>query len=135
MGMYLIQTIQSCFLSAVPSTVSPELHELFSDRALFDLHPTSGRSSHSLQSKSSSMQLSPSRSQILLGSNIPTPVHISSADDDPWDVSPIERFEANKHFQKLDLDQKGYIEGKTVTQFMSTYNLVSEDLAHIWCVS
>ena len=132
MGMYLIQAIQSRSITSVPSTVPPELDELFSDPTLFDLHPTSRRPSHSLRSKTSSIQSPPSRSQILqIPGNIQTP-HVPLVDS--WDITPIEMFEANKHFQKLDLDRKGYIEGKTVTSFMSNYNLVSEDLARIWCV-
>lgn len=131
MGMYLIQAIQSCFIASLPSMVPPELHELFSDPALF---PPCRRPSHSLQAKTSSIQSSPSQSQILIvpGNSIPTPGNIPLVDS--WDVSPIERFEANKHFQKLDLDSKGYLEKKTVTNFMSTYNLVPEDLARIWYV-
>jgi hypothetical protein len=136
MGMYLIQAIQSRFITSIPSTVSPELYEVFSDTALFDLHPTPRRPSHSLHSKTSSIQLSRSRSpQILLvpATATLTPAHSPPADDS-WDVSPIEKFEADKQFQKLDLDHKGYIGAKTVTNFISSYNLVSEDLARIWCV-
>ena len=64
----------------------------------------------------------------------PTPVNISPADDSSWEVSPIERFEANKHFQKLDSNRNGYVEGKQATNFMWNYNLSSEDLARIWYV-
>lgn len=128
MGMYLIQALHSCLIASVPSTVPPELHELFSSPALLDLHPTSKPPLHSRPSRSSSPppQSSPTQSQILPGS---TPVHIL---DDSWDVLPIERFEANKHFQKLDFNRIGYIEGKQATNFMLNYKLSSEDLARIW---
>jgi epidermal growth factor receptor substrate 15 len=141
MGMYLIQAIQSCYMASVPSTIPPELQELFSDPALLDLHPTAKRPAHSLQSKASlrpspSHSHSHSHSQILPSvpeSNIPMiPVH--SLPDDSWDVSLIERAEAENHFQKLDLDHKGYIEGVTAANFMLSYKLSSADLAHIWCV-
>jgi epidermal growth factor receptor substrate 15 len=130
MGMYLIQALESCLIASVPSTVPPELHDLFSSRALFDSHPTSKRPLHSHRS-SSSLQSSPMHSQMLLIP--PTSGHIPPAHDS-WDVSPIERSEANKHFQKLDSDRNGYIEGKQATNFMWNYNLSSEDLAHIWYV-
>ena len=130
MGMYLIKALESCLIASVPSTVPPELHDLFSSPALFDLHPTSIRPLHSHQS-SPSLQSSPTQSQILLIP--PTPVHILPADVS-WDVSPIERFEANKHFQKLDYNRNGYIEGKQAANFMLNYNLSSEDLARIWYV-
>ena len=126
MGMYLIHAFESCIIASVPSTVSPELHDLFSSPALFDLHPTSKRPSHPHQS-SSAPQLSPTQSQVL-------PIRRAPVDlpaDGAWDVSPIERFEANKHFQKLDFDRNGYIEGKQAVNFMLNYNLPSEDLARI----
>lgn len=126
MGMYLIQALQSCLIASVPSTVPPELHDLFSSPALLDLQPTSKRPPlHSRQS-SSPPQSSLRRSQIL-----PTSVHTL---DDSWDVLPMERFEANKHFQKLDFNRNGYIEGRQAANFMLNYNLSSEDLARIWYV-
>lgn len=130
MGMYLIQALESRLITSVPSTVPPELHDLFSSPALFDLHPSSKRPLHSHRS-SSSTQSSPTQSEIL--PTPPTPVHITPADDS-WEVSPIERFEANKHFQKLDSNRNGYVEGKQATNFMWNYNLSSEDLARIWYV-
>ena len=133
MGMYLIQAIQSRLITSVPSTVPPELHDLFSGPALIDLHPTPKRPLHSQHRSSSSLHSSsPSQSQILLMP--PTPEYIPPAADDSWDVSPIERFEANKHFQKLDYNRNGYIEGKQAANFMLNYNLSSEDLARIWYV-
>lgn len=137
MGMYLIQAIQSCSITSVPSTVPPELHDLFLDPALLDLHPTSKRPPHLHRSKTSSTSLShssSSRSQILLGSKTPlAPVHISP-EYDSWDISPTERVGADKNFHKLDLDCKGYIEGKTAANFMLKYKLSPPDLARIWCV-
>ena len=127
MGMYLIQALRSCLIASVPSTVPPELHDLFSSPALFDLHSTSKRPSHSRRS-SSPPRSSPTQSQIL-----PTPEYNFPADDS-WDVLPIERFEANKHFQELDSNRNGYIEGKQAANFMRNYNLSSKDVAHIWYV-
>ena len=132
MGMYLIQAIQSRLITSVPSTVPSELRDLFSGPALFDLHPTPKRPLHSLRSSSSPHSSSPSQSQIL--PMPPTPEYVPPAADDSWDVSPIERFEANKHFQKLDYNRNGYIEGKQAANFMLNYNLSSEDLARIWYV-
>ena len=130
MGMYLIQSLQSCLIVSVPSTVPPELHDLFSSPPLVDLDPTFKRPLHSRQSSSPPPpplpQSSTTQTQIL-----PTPVHILPADNS-WDVLPIERFEAIKHFQKLDFNRNGYIEGKQAANFMLNYNLSSEDLAHIW---
>lgn len=130
MGMYLIQAIQSCLIASVPSTVPPELHDLFSGPALFDLHPTSKRPLDSHQS-SLSLRSSPTQSQI--SPLPPTPAHNPPADVS-WDVLPIERFEANKHFQKLDYNRNGYIERKQAANFMLNYNLSSEDFARIWYV-
>ena len=137
MGMYLIQAIQSCFITSIPSTIPPELDELFLDTSLLDLRSTSKRPPSSLRSKNSSLQSSPRRPQLLpsvFGSNIPlTPAH-TPPKDDSWDISHIERIEAREIFQSLDPDRKGYIEGKTAANFMLTYKLTSTDLAHIWCV-
>ena len=130
MGMYLIRALESCLIASVPSTVTPELHDLFSSRALFDSHPSSKRPSHSHQS-SSPPQSSPTQSQIL---SIPSTSVYNIPTDDSWDVSANEMFEANKHFQKLDFNRNGYIEGKQAANFMWNYNLSSEDLARIWYV-
>jgi epidermal growth factor receptor substrate 15 len=130
MGMYLIQALELCLIASVPSTIPLELHDLFSSSALFDIHPTSNRPFHSHRS-SSSPRSSPTQSQI--SPRPTTPAHIPPAEVS-WDVSPIERFEANKHFQKLDPNRNGYIEGKQAANFMWNYNLSSEDLARIWYV-
>ena len=127
MGMYLIQAIESCLIPSVPSTVPPELHDLFSNPALFVSQSSSKRPSQSHRSSSSPSQSSPTQSQIL-------PVTTSTPADDSWDVTPIEIFEADKHFQKLDFNRNGYIEGKQAANFMWNYNLSSEDLARIWYV-
>ena len=124
MGMYLIQALQSCLIASVPSTVPTELHDLFSSLAILDSDPTTSKPPLHSRRSSSPLQSSPTQPQIL-----PTPGHIL---EDSWDVLPIERFEANKHFQELDFNRNGYIEGKQAANFMLNYNLSSEDLARIW---
>ena len=130
MGMYLIQALQSCLITSVPSTVPTELHDLFSSPALLDLHATSKPPLHSHHSSSSSSSLLSQSSQ-MQSQILQTPVHILN---DSWDVLPIERLQANKIFQDLDFNRNGYIEGKQAANFMMNYNLSSEELARIWYV-
>ena len=51
-----------------------------------------------------------------------------------WDVSDVERAEADKYFGGLDPNNKGVIEGEMALPFMMASGLPVETLAHIWSV-
>lgn len=51
-----------------------------------------------------------------------------------WDVTPVEKANADRFFDELDSTGRGYIEGDVAVPFMLKSNLPGEDLAQVWCV-
>ncbi|KAF8078166.1 hypothetical protein FPV67DRAFT_38614 [Lyophyllum atratum] len=49
-----------------------------------------------------------------------------------WDVTPAEKTNADKFFDDLDPQRRGYIEGEVAVPFMLKSNLPGEDLARVW---
>ncbi|PPQ70316.1 hypothetical protein CVT24_013011 [Panaeolus cyanescens] len=160
-AMYYIQALQSCKIPAVPDTIPHELYDQFKQldaviqntpapsprpppsrpppppppttKPAFKRSPrpssssaASGPTSPSLASSSESLSASVSSLAVL-----PSPEELPVASD-VWDISFYEKFEADKQFVKLDTENKGYIDGKTATEFMLSYNMSSADLARIW---
>lgn len=50
----------------------------------------------------------------------------------PWDVSAIEKAEADKYFVGLDPSGKGVVEGEMALPFMMASGLPTETLALVW---
>jgi epidermal growth factor receptor substrate 15 len=58
---------------------------------------------------------------------------VSAAPPQPtWDVTPAEKASADKHFDGLDKQKRGYVESDVVVPFMLRSNLPESDLASIW---
>lgn len=51
-----------------------------------------------------------------------------------WDVKPTIRARADRHFDILDPDGRGFVEGEAAAKFMLRYRLPPDDLAQIWSV-
>ncbi|KAF5386588.1 hypothetical protein D9615_001706 [Tricholomella constricta] len=49
-----------------------------------------------------------------------------------WDVLPAEKANADKFFDELDTQRRGFIEGEVAVPFMLKSNLPGEDLARVW---
>ena len=49
-----------------------------------------------------------------------------------WDVTPVEKANADKLFDNLDSQKRGYIEGDVAVPFMIDSKLPENDLALIW---
>jgi epidermal growth factor receptor substrate 15 len=49
-----------------------------------------------------------------------------------WDVSPTEKASSDRHFDTLDSQKQGYIEGDVAVPFMLDSTLAEEVLAEIW---
>jgi epidermal growth factor receptor substrate 15 len=61
---------------------------------------------------------------------------VSATQSQPaWDVTPAEKASADKHFDVLDEQKRGYVESDVVVPFMLQSNLPETDLASIWLVS
>ena len=52
-----------------------------------------------------------------------------------WDVTPTEKASADKHFDGLDTQKRGYIESDVVVPFMLLSKLPGDVLASIWLAS
>jgi len=52
-----------------------------------------------------------------------------------WDVTPAEKVASDRHFDSLDAQKRGYIEGEIAVPFMLKSQLPGEALAQIWCVA
>ena len=52
-----------------------------------------------------------------------------------WDVTPAEKASADKHFDGLDKQKRGYVKSDVVVPFMLQSNLPEGDLASIWLAS
>lgn len=51
-----------------------------------------------------------------------------------WDVTPAEKASADRYFESMDTQKKGYIEGEVAVPFMLKSNLPGEVLAQVWFV-
>lgn len=61
---------------------------------------------------------------------------LSAAQSQPtWDVTPAEKASADKHFDGLDKQKRGYVKSDVVVPFMLQSNLPEGDLASIWLAS
>ena len=52
-----------------------------------------------------------------------------------WDVSAAEKANADRYFDNLDPQRRGFIEGDVAVPFMLESKLPGDDLAQVWYVS
>jgi epidermal growth factor receptor substrate 15 len=52
-----------------------------------------------------------------------------------WDVTTAEKATADRFFDNLDSQRKGYIEGDVAVPFMLESKLPGDDLAQVWCAT
>jgi epidermal growth factor receptor substrate 15 len=57
-----------------------------------------------------------------------------SQNDTQWEITPVEKAEADSFFDGLDTRKLGYIEGEIAVPFMLKSQLPGEELAQIWSV-
>ncbi|KDR80258.1 hypothetical protein GALMADRAFT_242591 [Galerina marginata CBS 339.88] len=131
LGMYLIQSLQSCLISSVPASIPPELSNQFPD--LPSGKPERSPSQISRHPSTSSLNPSPSMT------HLSPPVSSNNASlpklderEEIWAVLPHEKLDSDRHFARLDVDHKGYVDGEPVGTFFMGYGLPSEELAKIW---
>ncbi|KAH9478338.1 putative calcium-binding protein [Psilocybe cubensis] len=159
LGMYLIQALQSCLISSVPTSFPRELFNQFPDLNAGGLKrvPTSppsiqpipgpstpplvdigSASSANLKRSSTYSPTSTQTSSSLPGPSSGTkPQSPSNGDSNPetWEILPLERRESDKQFIEVDVENKGYIDGDNAARFMLSFGLPPEDLTRIWTLS
>ena len=142
-GMYFIQGLMSNKISFIPTSLPPGLY-----------HQAGGVQEHSGSVRSHTSGNSGSFSPVV-GSFPPqhtgqnqflkpditgvsskqTPVRSfthSNGYSPAWDVSPTEKASADRLFDTLDLQKRGYIEGEVAVPFMLQSGLPGEVLAQVW---
>jgi epidermal growth factor receptor substrate 15 len=153
-GMYFIQAVMSRQLSVIPMSLPPGLRQQAAGNPQHTGSHLSS-SSGSLSPVSSTFQQQKSAvPQQYTGQNtlqqnytgvasphkvpptIPArPTGISLFPTTvQWDVTAIEKATADRFFDELDLNKRGYIEGDVAVPFMLKSNLPGEDLARVWLV-
>ncbi|KAF5357253.1 hypothetical protein D9756_006660 [Leucocoprinus leucothites] len=122
-GMYLIQAVKTCQLTTLPTSIPSHIFDQFSTVKAHSpfATPRAPPKSAPLPCKSPS---------ITARNTITSPVRANSED---WDVSVIEQAEARGHFDTLDIDKKGLVDGDESGRFMlKFFKLSASDIAEIW---
>jgi len=120
-GMYLIQSVKTCQLPTLPSSIPSHIFDQFSVKSHFPFTTSRVASKFTSNPQSSSASIKYSIS--------PT------RENSEWDVSVIEQAEAQSHFNNLDIDKKGLLDGDESARFMlKFFNLSPNDIAQIWFV-
>ncbi|KAJ3568260.1 hypothetical protein NP233_g5819 [Leucocoprinus birnbaumii] len=121
-GMYLIQAVKTCQLTTLPSSIPSHVFDQFAPKA------HSPFATPRVPPKSAPL---PWKSPpIAVKTNVSSP---SRSNTEDWDVSIIEQAEARGHFETLDAEQKGMIDGDESARFMLKFFKLSRiDIAEIW---
>jgi epidermal growth factor receptor substrate 15 len=153
-AMYFIQGLMSGQLSVIPSSLPPGLYQQVSGHnqasirsnitgSSGSLNPT--RAFHHVQPQytgQNSLQpddtgLSATQPRPSLRNDILTlssPTGTQNGHSLPWDVTTTEKTTADRFFDELDSQRRGYIEGDVAVPFMLKSNLPGEALAQVWYV-
>jgi hypothetical protein len=147
--MYLIQGSMSGQLLSIPTTLPPGLYE---QAGGVSTHGTGGSVNFStpgfpqvprhaaVQPQSTGQaspapplpnrRLGPSR----LAPTIPPFPGVAPQTTGQWDVTPAEKAGADRFFDTLDVQRRGFIEGDVAVPFMLQSNLPEDVLAQVWSV-
>ena len=150
-GMHLIQGTMSGTLATLPAVLNPALYASAlslpanSPPTASRLAPSSpsrqqsgssyGGGARALSPQITGSSFSQQQSQFAPRQSSPfVPQSSFAPQAQLWDVSEVERAEADKYFGGLDPNNKGVVEGEMALPFMMASGLAVETLAHIWCV-
>ncbi|TFK38056.1 hypothetical protein BDQ12DRAFT_606218 [Crucibulum laeve] len=130
LGMYLIHALKSCTISSVPTSIPSHIYEDLAKETLLDPFSQSGPSFPSPLQRPSPAALS--TSALSVSASTISPGASSSSYTSHWDVDAHERLEYNHHFDLLDSQNRGFVDGDAAAKFMLKFKLPAEDRAHIW---
>jgi hypothetical protein len=122
--MYLIQAIKTCQLTTLPSSIPPYIYDQLSVKSNSPFAtPRSPPKSAPLPWKSPSISVK----------NVVSKLEQPKVE--PWDISTLEQAEANRHFDTLDTEMSGFVDGDESARFMlKFFRLPAGDVAEIWFV-
>jgi epidermal growth factor receptor substrate 15 len=142
-GMYFIQGVMNNKISSIPTSLPPGLyHQAGGGKEPFGpVKSHISGNSGSFNPVVRSFQQDTGEIQLLqpdiTGPSSQLKVPIVSArsfthSNGYGDVSPAEKASSDRHFDTLDSQKRGYIEGDVAVPFMLDSTLPAEDLAEIW---
>jgi epidermal growth factor receptor substrate 15 len=145
-GMYFIQGVMNNKISSIPTSLPPGLyHQAGGGKEPFGpVKSHISGNSGSFNPVVRSFQQDTGEIQLLqpdiTGPSSQLKVPIVSARSfthsngysPAWDVSPAEKASSDRHFDTLDSQKRGYIEGDVAVPFMLDSTLPAEVLAEIW---
>lgn len=147
-AMYLIQASMSDQLSSIPTSLPPGLYE---QAGAVSAHGTGGSMNFSpgfpqvprqtaVQPQSTG-QASPApplpnrpHGPSRFAPTIPPFPGVVPQTTGQWDVTPAEKASADRFFDTLDAQRRGYIEGTVAVPFMLQSKLPEDVLAQVWSV-
>ena len=145
-GMYFIQGVMTKKITFIPTSLPPGLYQQAggsTNTGSIRSHITGGSGSFSPVSGSFPLhntgQMLQTEYTGLSGSftapNLPARPHAPTESNGhvaEWDVTPTEKAACDRHFDTLDTQRKGFIEGEIAVPFMLKSQLPGEILAQVW---
>ncbi|KAF9225784.1 EF-hand [Gyrodon lividus] len=151
-AMYFIQAAMSGQLSSIPTSLPPGLYQQAGGGDV--VHGTNSASAHLGSPGTSSFPAAvrqlpvqtnhtgqpstapalPSRRPGLAGQiteTLPSP-DVAPQETGQWDITPVGKARADRFFDILDSQKRGYIEGNVAVPFMLQSRLPKEALAQVW---
>ncbi|KAH9483828.1 putative calcium-binding protein [Psilocybe cubensis] len=146
-GMYFIQGVMTGKISFIPTSLPPGLYQQAGGQVLNNgsvrSHMTGNSGSFSpvnsvfpSQHTGQSQMLQPEYTGgAFKAPTLPARPQVTGQGNGralEWDVTPAEKASADRYFESLDTQKKGYIEGEVAVPFMLKSNLPGEVLAQVW---
>lgn len=122
--MYLIQALKNCQLATLPSSIPQYIYDQLSVKSNSPFAtPRPPPKSAPLPWKSPSISVKDVVGQL------------DQPKAESWDVSTLEQAEASRHFDTLDTEMSGFVDGDDSARFMlKLFRLPASDVAEIWFV-
>jgi epidermal growth factor receptor substrate 15 len=141
--MYFIQGVMTKKITFIPTSLPPGLYQQAggsTNASSVRSHMTGGSASFSPIGSSfppqhTGQMLQPEYTGSFTAPNLPARPNAPTESNGhvaEWDVTPAEKAASDRHFDTLDTQRKGFIEGEIAVPFMLKSQLPGEILAQVW---
>lgn len=142
-GMYFIQGVMTKKITFIPISLPPGLYQQAggsTNAGSIRSHVTGGSGSFSPVGSSfppqhTGQMLQPEYTGSFKAPSLPARPNAPTESNGhvaEWDVTPAEKAASDRHFDTLDTQRKGFIEGEIAVPFMLKSQLPGEILAQVW---
>lgn len=142
-GMYFIQGVMTKKITFIPTSLPPGLYQQAggsTNAGSIRSHMTGGSGSFSpvgsaFPPQHTGQRLQPEYTGSFTAPNLPARPSAPTESNGhvaEWDVTPAEKAASDRHFDTLDTQRKGFIEGEIAVPFMLKSQLPGEILAQVW---